>query len=199
MARCSTPRQHRVRQPERRAQRARRARTRGAVLRSDRLLAAGGRPAGQPDPQQRSGRAGFWNIDASLFKRFAINGSRFAEFRIDAYNVTNSVRWGNPPPATAPRPATRSARSPAPPAVSAACASAAGSCSNRGSGPGAGKAGGLRGNRANRRLVASEYHRLPSPEPRVPSPDRVTTRAVILARGLGTRMRSTDPGGRPHR
>jgi len=39
---------------------------------------------------------GFWNIDASLFKRFAISGSRFAEFRIDAYNVTNSVRWGNP-------------------------------------------------------------------------------------------------------
>ena len=39
---------------------------------------------------------GFWNIDASLFKRFAAGGSRFAEFRIDAYNVTNSVRWGNP-------------------------------------------------------------------------------------------------------
>ena len=39
---------------------------------------------------------GFWNIDASLFKRFAAGGSRFAEFRVDAYNVTNSVRWGNP-------------------------------------------------------------------------------------------------------
>jgi outer membrane receptor protein involved in Fe transport len=39
---------------------------------------------------------GFWNIDASLFKRFTIGSSRFAEFRIDAYNVTNSVRWGNP-------------------------------------------------------------------------------------------------------
>jgi len=39
---------------------------------------------------------GFWNIDGSLFKRFAISGNRFAEFRIDAYNVTNSVRWGNP-------------------------------------------------------------------------------------------------------
>jgi hypothetical protein len=39
---------------------------------------------------------GYWNIDASLFKRFAISGSRFAEFRVDAYNVTNSVRWGNP-------------------------------------------------------------------------------------------------------
>ena len=35
-------------------------------------------------------------FDTSLFKRFTIVGSRFAEFRIDAYNVTNSVRWGNP-------------------------------------------------------------------------------------------------------
>ncbi len=39
---------------------------------------------------------GFWEIDSSLFKRFAISGSRYAEFRVDAYNVTNSVRWGNP-------------------------------------------------------------------------------------------------------
>ena len=39
---------------------------------------------------------GFWEIDSSLFKRFAISGSRYAEFRVDAYNVTNSVRWSNP-------------------------------------------------------------------------------------------------------
>jgi hypothetical protein len=39
---------------------------------------------------------GFWNIDGSLFKRFGVGGSRYAEFRIDAYNVTNSVRWGTP-------------------------------------------------------------------------------------------------------
>ena len=39
---------------------------------------------------------GFWQLDGSLFKRFAISGSRYGEFRIDAYNVTNSVRWGNP-------------------------------------------------------------------------------------------------------
>jgi hypothetical protein len=39
---------------------------------------------------------GFWQLDSSLFKRFAVGGSRYAEFRIDAYNVTNSVRWGNP-------------------------------------------------------------------------------------------------------
>ena len=32
----------------------------------------------------------------------------------------------------------------------------------------------------------------PSPEPRVPSPESVTSRALILARGLGTRMRSPD-------
>ena len=39
---------------------------------------------------------GFWQLDASLFKRFSVGGKRFAEFRVDAYNVTNSVRWGNP-------------------------------------------------------------------------------------------------------
>jgi hypothetical protein len=39
---------------------------------------------------------GFWSLDGSLFKRFAVGGARFAEVRVDAYNVTNSVRWGNP-------------------------------------------------------------------------------------------------------
>jgi hypothetical protein len=39
---------------------------------------------------------GFWNLDMSLFKRFTISGSRYAEVRVDAYNATNSVRWGNP-------------------------------------------------------------------------------------------------------
>jgi hypothetical protein len=39
---------------------------------------------------------GFWQLDAALFKRFQISSTRYAEFRIDAYNVTNSVRWGNP-------------------------------------------------------------------------------------------------------
>ena len=39
---------------------------------------------------------GFWNLDGSLFKRFAVGGTKYAEFRIDAYNVTNSVRWANP-------------------------------------------------------------------------------------------------------
>jgi carboxypeptidase family protein len=39
---------------------------------------------------------GFWQLDGSLFKRFTISGARYVEFRVDAYNVTNSVRWGNP-------------------------------------------------------------------------------------------------------
>ena len=39
---------------------------------------------------------GYWNLDMSLFKRFGVGGARFAEVRVDAYNVTNDVRWGNP-------------------------------------------------------------------------------------------------------
>ena len=39
---------------------------------------------------------GFWQLDSSLFKRFGLGASRYGEFRVDAYNVTNSVRWGNP-------------------------------------------------------------------------------------------------------
>jgi hypothetical protein len=39
---------------------------------------------------------GFWQLDMSLFKRFSVGGSRFAEFRVDAFNATNSARWGNP-------------------------------------------------------------------------------------------------------
>lgn len=39
---------------------------------------------------------GFWQLDGGLFKRFIFGGGKYAEFRVDAYNVTNSVRWGNP-------------------------------------------------------------------------------------------------------
>ena len=39
---------------------------------------------------------GFWQLDSSLFKRFSIGGARYGEFRVDVYNVTNSVRWANP-------------------------------------------------------------------------------------------------------
>jgi hypothetical protein len=40
---------------------------------------------------------GFWELDMSLFKRFNVGGSgRYAEFRVDSFNVTNSPRWENP-------------------------------------------------------------------------------------------------------
>ena len=39
---------------------------------------------------------GFWGIDSSLFKRFGSAAAAFAELRIDAFNLTNSVRWDNP-------------------------------------------------------------------------------------------------------
>jgi hypothetical protein len=38
---------------------------------------------------------GYVNLDASLVKRFDI-GSKFAEFRVDAFNVTNSLHANNP-------------------------------------------------------------------------------------------------------
>ena len=56
-------------------------------------------PAGVQGNMKRNGGPegpGFWQLDGSLFKRFTVGGSRFAEFRVDAFNVTNSVRWGNP-------------------------------------------------------------------------------------------------------
>jgi hypothetical protein len=56
-------------------------------------------PAGvQGNLQRNNGPEGpgFWQLDTSLFKRFSIGGSRFIEFRVDAFNTTNSVRWGNP-------------------------------------------------------------------------------------------------------
>jgi hypothetical protein len=39
---------------------------------------------------------GFWQLDGALFKRFRLTTTKYAEFRVDAFNVTNSVRWGNP-------------------------------------------------------------------------------------------------------
>ena len=55
-------------------------------------------PAGvQGNLQRNNGPEGpgFWNVDMSLFKRFGIGAGRYAELRVDAYNATNSVRWGN--------------------------------------------------------------------------------------------------------
>jgi hypothetical protein len=55
-------------------------------------------PGVQGNMKRHSGPEGpgYWNLDGSLFKRFALSGTKYAEFRVDAYNVTNSVRWGNP-------------------------------------------------------------------------------------------------------
>ena len=39
---------------------------------------------------------GFWQLDMSISKRFIFSSARYAEFRIDAYNVPNAVRWANP-------------------------------------------------------------------------------------------------------
>jgi hypothetical protein len=39
---------------------------------------------------------GFWQLDMSIFKRFQIGNRRYAEFRMDAFNAPNAIRWGNP-------------------------------------------------------------------------------------------------------
>jgi len=39
---------------------------------------------------------GWWNVDASLFKRFRLKGDSALEFRIEAQNVFNHVNLGNP-------------------------------------------------------------------------------------------------------
>jgi hypothetical protein len=38
----------------------------------------------------------FVNIDASLVKRFSVGDSRYAEFRVDAFNATNTMHPNNP-------------------------------------------------------------------------------------------------------
>jgi hypothetical protein len=39
---------------------------------------------------------GWWNVDASLFKRFRLKGDTNLEFRIEAQNVFNHVNLNNP-------------------------------------------------------------------------------------------------------
>ncbi len=39
---------------------------------------------------------GFWNVDASLFKRFPIGGAKTLEFRVEAQNVFNHINDNNP-------------------------------------------------------------------------------------------------------
>ena len=55
-------------------------------------------PGVQGNMSRNSGPTGpgFWELNGALFKRFMFGGSRYGEFRVDAFNVTNSVRWGNP-------------------------------------------------------------------------------------------------------
>lgn len=50
------------------------------------------------NPQQYSGITGpiFWNADATLSKTFPIKERYKVEFRMEAYNLTNSLMWGNP-------------------------------------------------------------------------------------------------------
>ena len=57
-----------------------------------------GRPRGTFGDLERNALAGpgFWNVDASLFKRFRIGGAEHLEFRIEADNVFNHVNLGNP-------------------------------------------------------------------------------------------------------
>ena len=39
---------------------------------------------------------GYWNVDASLFKRFQIKGSSALEFRLEVVNLFNHVNLGQP-------------------------------------------------------------------------------------------------------
>lgn len=39
---------------------------------------------------------GFWRLDASIFKEFKVTERLRTEFRAEAFNVTNTPRWGNP-------------------------------------------------------------------------------------------------------
>jgi len=40
---------------------------------------------------------GYWNVDFSIFRGFPIGGSgKRAEFRVEAFNLFNHPRWGNP-------------------------------------------------------------------------------------------------------
>ncbi len=39
---------------------------------------------------------GFWRIDPAVYKEFQITERVKAEFRAEAFNITNTPRWGNP-------------------------------------------------------------------------------------------------------
>jgi hypothetical protein len=69
---------------------------RGSSTSTRPVLAARRGHARQYAPPHRTRRAGFWQLDMSISKRFIFSSARYAEFRIDAYNVPNAVRWANP-------------------------------------------------------------------------------------------------------
>ena len=75
---------------------------------------------------------GYVNLDASLVKKFDF-GRRFAEFRVDAFNVTNSLHPNNPNGDLRRR--RRSGRSRAP-SIRGWCGSASASCSRGSNHPG---------------------------------------------------------------
>ena len=89
--------QHRLREPDRRTTGPRRPRARACCYFDPTVYSLPAASA-QGNMRRNSGPEGpgFWQLDGALFKRFTISGSRYAEFRVDAFNVTNSVRWGNP-------------------------------------------------------------------------------------------------------
>ena len=90
-------RQHRVRQPQRRTQGARRPRPRPAVLRSDGVLAAAGGAAGQPAPEQRSRGARLLAARSGAVQAVPDRlDSATPSSGIDAFNAPDATRWGNP-------------------------------------------------------------------------------------------------------
>ena len=65
------------------------------LLRSGGVAAAGGRGFGNTGRNSFRGPGSF-NMDASLFRGFPIGGARRIEFRVEAINVTNTPKFGNP-------------------------------------------------------------------------------------------------------
>ena len=39
---------------------------------------------------------GLWNVDLGLFRRFPIGDKVNLEFRVEAFNLTNTPHWNNP-------------------------------------------------------------------------------------------------------
>ena len=47
-------------------------------------------------PPQRRARAGFWTVDASLSRVVSLGATGRVAFRIDAFNLFNTVNWNSP-------------------------------------------------------------------------------------------------------